>query len=290
MADIPPPPPSPAPETRKQGGVRRAWAIVGIVAGFLFLIVPGFFAIRSYRRWRAGTIAKPIFAWTFGWIGVAYLALVGVGSVVLDQVLTDELIDVEFREGIAPFESGQTSSGNRFDHVEGSYRFTIKDVRGPSSSVGEFVRTAYAVGVRAEVVEITERGTTVGAMCLGPAEGEEGPVGYGFFVTPGGEYILGRQTPDQRIEFLEQGTDPRIATVERVSVTCVPSGIEPVLGGSTDVTVVGYANGLEVVTTQDPNGYDTYTHAGLSVVADQPGAEVRFTRVLARVPDEEWAP
>ncbi|MGZ8567498.1 MAG: hypothetical protein ACXWXS_10660, partial [Actinomycetota bacterium] len=55
--------------------MRRTWAIVGIVGGFPFLIVPGIFAIRSYRRWRAGKIPKPIFAWTFAWIAVAYTAL-----------------------------------------------------------------------------------------------------------------------------------------------------------------------------------------------------------------------
>jgi hypothetical protein len=60
--------------------------------------------------------------------------------------------------------------------------------------------------------------------------------------------------------------------------------------GSTDVTVTGYANGFEIVTTQDADGYDTYTYAGLAVGAEQAGTEVRFTPVWARVPDQEWMP
>lgn len=116
-------------------------------------------------------------------------------------------------------------------------------------------RCPYAVGIRAEVMEITEPGTTVGAMCLGPVEGQDGLAGYGFFLEPGGNFVLGRQDPSGKVEFLEQGTDARIETVERVSVTCVPNDIDPVSGGSTDVTVVGYANGLEVATTQDQDGY-----------------------------------
>ena len=79
-------------------------------------------------------------------------------------------------------------------------------------------------------------------------------------------------------------------TVERVSIRCSPNEVKPAFGGSTAVTVTGYVNGLEVVTTQDPDGYSTYTAAGLSVQAEQAGTEVRFTRVWARLPDGEWIP
>ncbi len=273
-------PPSPTYEAPKHGWVRRTWAIVGIIGGFLFLIAPGFFAIRSYRRWRAGTIPKPIFAWTFAWIGVAYVAFIGV---VVYKALPNELINVDFREGVEPFEIVESSVAT-LDHPDGTYRVTVKDTDGPITSLGEFARTAYAIGIRAEVVEITEPGTTVGATCLGPAaEGVEGLAGYGFFVEPGGDFILGRQDPGGGIEFLKQGTDARIETVRRVSVKCVPD-----LGG--DVTLIGFANGLEIVSAEDPDGYRPYTHAGLFVLTERAGTEVRFTRVWARVPDVEWVP
>lgn len=272
------PPPPPTLESPKQGWVGRALAIVGIVGGFLFLIVPGIFAIRSYRRWRGGKIPKPIFAWTFAPIGVAYLALIVVSVKALSN---NELIMVNFREAVDPFNIGETQ-GARYDHVAGTYRVTVKntDFR-INTSVGEFARTAYAVGIRAEVVELTKPGTSVGAMCLGPgAEGEDELVGYGFFVEPGGDFSLERQDSGGRVESLKQGADARIETVERVSIMCAPAG-----GG---VTLVGFANGLKVVVAEDLDGHDVYTYAGLSVKAEQVGTEVRFTRVLARVPDEEW--
>lgn len=119
-------------------------------------------------------------------------------------------------------------------------------------------------------------------MCLGPAsDGGDELIGYGFFVEPGGDFRLERQDSGGEIESLKQGTDARIETVERVSIMCVPD-----LDG--DVTLIGFANGLEVVVSEDPDGHHVYTYAGLSVQAEQAGTEVRFTRVLARVPDEEW--
>jgi hypothetical protein len=263
----------------KQGWVRRTWAIVGIVGGFLFLIVPGIFAIRSYRRWRAGKVRRPIFAWTFAWITVAYVVFVGVTFVTLPH----ELIDVDFRSGVEPFNLGQTP-GAIYEHDAGTYRITVKNTDFHSNtSVGELVRTAYAVGVRAEVVEMTEPGTSVGAMCLGPADGVDGLVGYGFFVEPGGDFSLERQDSGGVPESLEEGTDPRIGSVDRVSIMCVPNS-----QGS--VSLVGFANGLEVVSAEDRGGYDVYTYAGLSVQTGEAMTEVRFTRVWARLPDGEWTP
>ncbi len=293
MADNFPRPPLPSFETSNRGGVRRVWAIVGIVGGFLFYVIPGFFAIRSYRRWRAGTIARPIFAWTFAWIAVVSAALAGVAGIVLyddlKKAVTNELINVDFREEVAPFNIGENSVAS-FDHPDGTYRITVKEASATASSVGEFIRTAYAVGVRVDVVEMTSDGTAVGAACLGPAEGGKGPAGYAFLVEPGGVFVLGRLNPSRRIDFLKQDTDERIETVKRVSIECLPKDIGPAFGGSTDVTVTGYANGLEVATTEDQDGYYTYVYAGLYVVAEQTGSEVRFERVSARVPDGEWMP
>jgi hypothetical protein len=274
-----PPPPPPSSEPPKQGWVRRTWAVVGIVGGFLFLIVPGIFAIRSYRRWRTGKVRRPIFAWTFAWITVAYVVFVAVTFATLPH----ELIDVDFRSGVEPFNLGQTP-GALYDHDSGTYRITVMSTDFHSNtSVGEFVRIAYAVGVRAELVKMTEPGTSVGAMCLGPADGADGLVGYGFYVAPGGDFSLERQDPGGVPELLNEGTDPRIRFVDRVSIMCVPIS-------QGNVSLIGFANGLEVVSAEDRDGYDVYSYAGLSVQTDTAMTEVRFTRVWARVPDDEWTP
>ena len=51
-----PPLPQPPPK-------RRFWekplAILGVALGFFPYIIPGFFALRSYSRWREGKISKP---------------------------------------------------------------------------------------------------------------------------------------------------------------------------------------------------------------------------------------
>ena len=61
-------------------GRRRLLALLGVVAGFLALIVPGVFALRSYRRWQDEIILQPSFAWVMGilalWAAVVVLLLV----------------------------------------------------------------------------------------------------------------------------------------------------------------------------------------------------------------------
>jgi len=45
-------------------GAPRLLALAGVVAGFVLLIVPGVFALRSYRRWQDGSAAEPRAAWS----------------------------------------------------------------------------------------------------------------------------------------------------------------------------------------------------------------------------------
>jgi hypothetical protein len=54
-------------------GIKRYLMILGIVAGFFFYVIPGIFAIRTYRQWRRGQAPTPI-----GWMifGVAWISLV----------------------------------------------------------------------------------------------------------------------------------------------------------------------------------------------------------------------
>jgi hypothetical protein len=50
----------------RRDGAPRFLALLGIGAGFLALIVPGVFALRSYRRWQEGIVLQPSFAWVMG--------------------------------------------------------------------------------------------------------------------------------------------------------------------------------------------------------------------------------
>ena len=64
----------------RRDGAPRLLALLGVVGGFLALIVPGVFALRSYRRWQDGIVLQPSFAWVMGilvlWAAIIVLLLV----------------------------------------------------------------------------------------------------------------------------------------------------------------------------------------------------------------------
>ena len=78
---LPPPPkdqpaqtravPCPAGDNPEVKGWKKFLMVVGIIGGFNLYIVPGFFGIRTYRRWKRGETPSPT-----GWIvwGGVYLA------------------------------------------------------------------------------------------------------------------------------------------------------------------------------------------------------------------------
>ena len=57
-------PPADASARYAKSGLPRWLALAGVVAGLLLLIVPGVFALRSYRRWQDGSAAEPRAAWS----------------------------------------------------------------------------------------------------------------------------------------------------------------------------------------------------------------------------------
>ncbi|MGZ4115348.1 MAG: hypothetical protein ACXVQT_09765 [Actinomycetota bacterium] len=214
--------------------------------------------------------------------------------VVLDKtILTNDLLDARFGSGrLAPFVAWENRAG-RADAVDGTYRLTVKEPGTPVITVGRFVRTAYAVGVRAEFSEVTDPGRAIGVGCLGPADDPNADLGgYWFVVQPGGAYTLFvRPIPSGTVRLLEEGRDGRIDAVTRLSIRCVPVGFGGAVGRPSDVNVTGYANGLQIASHRDANGYSSYTYAGLTLLSrKEPGAEVRFTRVTAQVPGEDWTP
>lgn len=66
----------------RRDGFPRGFALFGVVAGFAALIVPGVFALGSYRRWRDGEQSEPTLAWS-----LAVLGLIAVPLVLLFTVL-----------------------------------------------------------------------------------------------------------------------------------------------------------------------------------------------------------
>jgi hypothetical protein len=57
-------------------GAPRIFALVGVALGFLALVVPGIFALRSYRGWKDGVRAEPTFAWSMAVIGIVAIPTV----------------------------------------------------------------------------------------------------------------------------------------------------------------------------------------------------------------------
>jgi hypothetical protein len=60
----------------RKDGAPKAFAIVGVAVGFVFLIVPGLIALRSYRRWQEGIGGQPTFAWSMAILGGLALVVV----------------------------------------------------------------------------------------------------------------------------------------------------------------------------------------------------------------------
>ena len=211
-------------------------------------------------------------AWIVALTIVSVVGLSGLYFRGLYGYLEDDLVNVDFRNGSEPFEVGEDEFGS-YDLVDGTYRITLKGRR--AATLGELRRRAYALGVQADLVDVTQPGIQVGVGCVGPASSGEGLVAYVFAVAPGGAFELYRDDL-----LVREGSDPRIQTIRRLSIMCVP-------GLGDDVFVLALANGLEVVRYVDPSGHAVYTYAVLSV-SGEPGAEVRFTGLWARVPDERW--
>lgn len=202
--------------------------------------------------------------------GVGLLGLLFMG---INRYLEDDLVNVDFRIRSEPFEVGEDGSAT-YGLVDGTYRVTLKQ-QGSAFTLGELRRRAYALGIRADLVEMSQPEISVDLGCIDNAPEGDGVVGYLLSVAPGGEFALDRDGVTVR-----DGSDPRIRSLQRVSIMCVP-------GAGEDVLVLGFANGIEVVRFHDPFGHAEYTYVLLGVEG-APGAEVRFTRVWSRVPDEEW--
>jgi hypothetical protein len=70
--DTPPPPhPSDRAWRYRRDGAPKLFALAGVVVGFALVIVPGIFALRSYRRWQDEVSPVPTVAWAIAALTVA---------------------------------------------------------------------------------------------------------------------------------------------------------------------------------------------------------------------------
>jgi hypothetical protein len=60
----------------RRDGLPRAFAAFGVVAGYAALLIPGIFALRSYRRWQRGDLAEPTLPWSLAVVGLISIPLV----------------------------------------------------------------------------------------------------------------------------------------------------------------------------------------------------------------------
>lgn len=238
------------------------WAIVGIVVGFFFLIAPGILAIRSYRRWRAGSIRRPTLAWTCAWIGVPALALGIYSSWALYNlpVVQDDFSDTASGW---PNDEGLDSS---FGYEGGAYRI---EAQGPDPHGVYLVWREGAlpnVAVEADVLLPSGDGAA-GVGCS-----EENDFGY-LFVVGGGEFTIGRFGDDGQA--LVTGQIPQAALVPGSSIRI--RGECRAGFGETRLTM--YVNGTKVGEATEPDEGGVRSFTAIRLVAISGGdneVDVRF--------------
>jgi hypothetical protein len=177
----------------------RIVAIFGIVGGFVFAIVPGVFAIRSYRRWTRDEIRRPTFAWVMAGVFGAYLVLASVGVYLL---YTTPLLEDDFSDASSGWgTSGPPRSGS---YVDGGYEVRL-DPEGADDHAlmglvwDEGTRPNVAVEVDAAILEGSDR-SLVGVACAASAA----DTGYAFLVAGDGTYQI-RRLYENGTRVLEEG-------------------------------------------------------------------------------------
>jgi hypothetical protein len=274
--ETPPPPPEsleqpPAPPSRR-GGLRQAWAIVGVLTGFASLIVPGLFALRSYRRWRKGDARSPVFAWVWAWIAAPLVVLGVIGAVLAPVVFPNKLLSATFDKGPGPF-TVATTQCCVFDVVDGTYRIRVMHEGSPARSLANLAREAGDVTVTVDVVKLVLSGNDlVGVECTnGNKEG------YVFLASLSNGFAIGRQSGSQVTTLRENDTAPipGPGRIERLGFSCNGNPFGP-------TELRASINGSTVAIVKDIHGFDSFTEIGLDF-SGAAGAEVRFDNVQARV-------
>jgi hypothetical protein len=207
--------------------------------------------------------------------GVVAIVL-AVAAIANRTVFTDRLLSADFGNGSDPFMTG-TTSGYDFDVVDGTYRIhsRIADP-GPAESVANFARTGYAVDVSAEVESVTGEGA-FGVGCY-----HSSTAGYALLASPQDGVALVRRDAESAANDRVIVTNERLA-VPAASVQLRLSCANRLVGSS--VSLKGYLNGQQVISGTDAHGLEGYSVGALEFVTDSAGAEVRFGKAEAVVPD-----
>jgi hypothetical protein len=224
---------------------------------------------RPHRRRRRWLLLALVVAG-----GVAIV--LAVAAIANRTVFTDQLLSADFGNGSDPFMTGATA-GYTFNVVGGMYRIQSRIADpGPAESVANLARTAYNLDMSAEVGSVTGEGA-FGVGCY-----HSPTVGYALFASPQQGVALVRRDSESR------ANDRVIATNERQAVPAANVQLRlscaNQLAGSA-VVLKGYLNGQQVISGTDAHGLDGFSVGALEFVTDSAGAEVRFGKAEAAVPD-----
>ena len=206
--------------------------------------------------------------------GVAIV--LAVGAIANRTVFNDQLLSSDFGNGSDPFMTGATA-GYNFKVVGGMYRIQSRiGDPGPAESFANLARTAYNLDISAEVESVTG----------------EGAFGVGCFHSPTTGYAL-MASPQQGVALIRRDLESRannrvIAINERQAVPAANvqlrlSCANQLVGSA--VALKGYLNGQQVISGTDAHGLDGFSVGALDFVTDTAGAEVRFGKAEAVVPD-----
>jgi hypothetical protein len=287
------PPPS-GPTDR--GGFRRGWSIVGIVVGFIYYIVPGIFAVRSYRRWRRGDINRPTFALVCAWIGVAMVVYgmvnglthpgrYGFGS---PPSPSYPPMRTEFVDGFDDSTSGWSvihkDPNATADYSSGAFRITYASAGTQSTAVARLLQDpSLIVSVQIDVTQVsatTPPLSSYGVSCLDAVGNQV----FSFVINPAdGEWRIETDYPETAK--LAEGFDENI-----VHGGAATNRIRGVCDSRTDVTFLDmYVNDQRIGSayfTQPPHTVDTkgLAYDTMAFFARVPGAvDLRFDNAVCQV-------
>jgi hypothetical protein len=265
IAALPPAPNMIEPRPVRRG-LGRSAAIAGIIAGFLTWIVPGVFALRSYRRWQRGEIARPTFAWVAVVAGPVVWALTFGGLFFLTYgvpLLEDDFSDPRsgWHTAVPPNSAAFVDGG--FELVVGSGQ--VGDVSASGIRWNEGSRPNVAVEAD---VRLLEGDAFAGVGCV-DADRE---IGYFFGVDSTGQWQI--YSAEEGRVLQEGATDVDPARGTRIRGEC--------RGGYGDHVLRMLVDGAPVSTLSVPRSVSDYTGVALVLVAtSHDRTRARFDDVVA---------
>ena len=289
---------------RARSGWRTAAAWTGTIFGFVLLVIPGLFALRSLRRWQQGRKRRPLLPWA-----LAIVCLAAMGSCeaavgfVIQQCIVDQsfdlranacheangrdldptdvrfisegswLIDEHFYE-TGTWPTGSTAGGS-ITQGKGTYQvLSRRPDRGLWAAVvtpgGPF--TGLIVEVEAVVVGPP---AAFGVLCFGEATDDF----YAFVLAPAERYYAIMAFRDGEADVLAErrlytGFPLAISAPDKIRGDCQVNS-----DGSSTATLSVW--GFSILEYRDRSArYEGFRGGGVIVGGPGPSAEAEFTHVL----------